>query len=59
MHGYNTIEAQIYYPKSMVEAQITVHYTLLVEHSNNVTGTTYCLDFIPVISLYGRMQQVL
>ena len=51
----NTIEAWIYNPKSMVEAQIIVHYTLLVEHCNSVTGTTYCLDFIPVIYLYGRM----
>ena len=33
MHGYNMIEAQVYYPRYMHVVEPKVHYKLLVECS--------------------------
>ena len=48
MYGYNTIEAQIYYPRYIyiyIYGRLRVHYKLLVEFNvTSVTGANYCPD---------------
>ena len=44
MHDYNTIEAQIDYPRHIYMVEPKVHYKLLVEFSYSVTDTNELLS---------------